>query len=54
MAQIASLLAPGDISAVATWLTSRPTAALPPPAPANSLKLPQDCGSVSQRSRAVR
>ena len=54
MAQIAALLAPGDISAVAAWLTSRPTAGVGRPAAADSLKLPLDCGSVAQKSRGLR
>ncbi len=54
MAQIAALLTPGDISAVAAWLTSRPTSGRNLPAPPASLKLPLHCGSVSQPNHAVR
>lgn len=45
MASIASLLVPGDISAIAAWLASQPVAssrALPP----GSLKLPMECGGL--------
>jgi cytochrome c553 len=45
MANIASLLVPGDISAIAAWLGSRP-AENPKPLPAGSLKLPMECGGV--------
>ena len=54
MAQIAALLAPGDISAVAAWLTSRPTSGRNLPAPSGSLELPLDCGSVPRRNQVVR
>jgi cytochrome c553 len=45
MANIASLLVPGDISAIAAWLGSRP-AENPKPLPGGSLKLPMECGGV--------
>jgi hypothetical protein len=45
MASIASLLVPGDISAIAAWLGSRP-AENPKPLPGGSLKLPMECGGV--------
>ena len=45
MASIASLLVPGDISAIAAWLASQPLADSRPLA-ANSLKLPMQCGGA--------
>ncbi|MGH8727981.1 MAG: c-type cytochrome [Burkholderiales bacterium] len=48
MAQIALRLAPGDISAVGAWLAARSVSPTMAPAAANSLKLPLECGSVSQ------
>jgi cytochrome c553 len=47
MADIASLLVPGDISAVAAWLAVQaPTAQSSAPLPAGSLKLPLECGGI--------
>ncbi|MGH8770652.1 MAG: c-type cytochrome [Burkholderiales bacterium] len=48
MGQIALRLSPGDISAVGAWLAAHPASADTPPAPADSLKLPIECGSVPQ------
>jgi cytochrome c553 len=47
MARIATMLAPADIGALATWLSSQPVVA--PPAAADALvrPLPLECGSVS-------
>ena len=46
MARIATMLAPQDIAAVVTWLSSQPVSG--PPAPADALvrPLPMACGSV--------
>ena len=50
MADIASLLVPGDISAVTAWLAVQaPTAQSAAPLPAGSLKLPMECGGVDGR-----
>ncbi|HSN20453.1 MAG TPA: c-type cytochrome [Usitatibacter sp.] len=46
MATIASLLGPGDISAIAAWLASRSGAERPPPLAAGALKPPARCGSI--------
>jgi hypothetical protein len=47
MADIASLLVPGDISAVAAWLAVQaPTAQTSAPLAAGSLKLPMECGGI--------
>ena len=48
MAKIATTLAPQDIAAVVTWLSSQPVSG--PPAPADALvrPLPMACGSVPQ------
>ena len=48
MARIATMLAPQDIAAVVTWLSSQPVSG--PPAPADALvrPLPMACGSVPQ------
>jgi cytochrome c553 len=48
MGEIALRLAPGDISAVAAWLTAQPASTKIPPEPANSLKPPIECGSIAQ------
>jgi cytochrome c553 len=45
MANIASLLVPGDISAIAAWLASQPVENSRP-LPPGSLKLPMECGGV--------
>ncbi|MEP6504104.1 MAG: cytochrome c4, partial [Betaproteobacteria bacterium] len=47
MARIATMLAPADIGALATWLSSQPVTA--PPAAADALQrpLPMACGSVA-------
>ena len=50
MADIAALLVPGDISAVAAWLAVQaPAAGAAEPLPAGSLKLPTNCGGVDGR-----
>jgi cytochrome c553 len=46
MANIASLLVPGDIEAIAAHLASLPPSAAARPLPAGSLKLPMECGGV--------
>jgi cytochrome c553 len=45
MASIAALLVPGDITAIAAWLASRP-AHEAKPLPAGALKLPMECGGT--------
>jgi cytochrome c553 len=47
MANIASLLVPGDISAIAAWLSSRPAYHKEAPLPAGALKLPMECGGLA-------
>lgn len=50
MANIASLLVPGDISALAAWLAIQsPTEKSATPLPAGSLELPMECGGVDGR-----
>jgi cytochrome c553 len=49
MANIASLLVPGDVSAVAAWLAVQSPGANSAPLPAGSLKLPMECGGVDGR-----
>src|SRR5262245_42192360 len=46
MANIASLLVPGDIEAMAAYLASLPVPANSDPLPAGSLKLPTECGGA--------
>jgi cytochrome c553 len=46
MANIASLLVPGDIESIAAYLASLPRSARSAPLPAGSLRLPMDCGGV--------
>jgi cytochrome c553 len=46
MANIASLLVPGDIEAIAGYLASLPIPANTDPLPAGSLKLPAECGGA--------
>lgn len=46
MANIASLLAPGDIESIAAYLASLPPSARSAPLPAGSLKPPMECGGV--------
>ena len=46
MATVASLLQPGDISAITAWLSSRAASAREGPLPAGSLKPPVRCGSL--------
>jgi cytochrome c553 len=46
MANIASLLVPGDIEAIAAYLANLPPPKIPEPLPAGSLKLPVKCGGV--------
>jgi len=48
MARIATMLTPGDITAVATWLSSQPVAVGPAAADALARPLPLACGSVPQ------
>jgi cytochrome c553 len=45
MANIASLLLPGDIEAIAAWLAMQPVR-ISDPLPAGSLKLPMKCGGA--------
>lgn len=45
MANIASLLVPGDIEAIAAWLAIQPVR-ISEPLPAGSLKLPMECGGA--------
>jgi cytochrome c553 len=47
MASIASLLAPGDIPAIAAWLAARPIPANAAPLPAGSLEPPMKCGGIN-------
>ena len=49
MADIAKRLSPEDIGAVAAWLAAQRASPDTPPAPAGSLKLPMECGSVPQK-----
>jgi cytochrome c553 len=50
MADIASLLVPGDISAVAAYLAVQsPTGQSAAPLPSGSLKLPMECGGLDGR-----
>ncbi|HET7548441.1 MAG TPA: c-type cytochrome, partial [Usitatibacter sp.] len=46
MANVASLLAPGDISAIAAWLATRASGERVPPLAAGALKPPVRCGSI--------
>jgi cytochrome c553 len=46
MANIASLLIPGDVEAIAAYLASLPPPAHAEPLPAGSLKLPMECGGA--------
>jgi len=47
MAKVATQLAPADITAVATWLSSQPVSQGPAPAESLARPLPIACGSVS-------
>jgi cytochrome c553 len=49
MANIASLLGPGDISAVTAWLATQPVAPNAAPLPPGALKLPTECGGLDAR-----
>lgn len=49
MAQVAQKLAPEDIAAVAAWLSSRAVTEPYVAEPADSVKLPAQCGSQAQR-----
>lgn len=49
MATVASLLQPGDISAITAWLGSQVASPRAGPLPAGSLKLPTPCGSLDVR-----
>ena len=50
MASIASLLVPGDISALAAWLAVQsPPPEKSAPLPAGDLKLPMECGGIDGR-----
>jgi|SRR5262245_7348925 len=46
MANVASLLVPGDIEAIAAYLASLPIPTVMEPLPAGSLKLPTECGGA--------
>ncbi|MGH8674351.1 MAG: c-type cytochrome [Burkholderiales bacterium] len=46
MRDIAARLSPEDVRAIALWLSAQPASAQTPPAPAQSLKLPMNCGSL--------
>jgi len=46
MARIATMLAPQDVAAVVTWLSSQPVSGPPAPAEALVRPLPMACGSV--------
>ena len=48
MADVAAKLT-ADISALAAWLSSRPVPASYAAEPADSLKLPAECGSQARR-----
>ncbi len=47
MHQVAQLLTPTDINAVAAWLVAQPVPANPRPAPAGSVKPPLECGGIT-------
>jgi cytochrome c553 len=49
MANIASLLVPGDVSAIVAWLASQPAPANAAPLPPGSLKPPLECGGLDAR-----
>jgi len=49
MAQVAGLLGPEEISAVAAWLAAQPAPKSAPARLADLAKLPLECGSVTQR-----
>jgi cytochrome c553 len=49
MANIASVLVPGDEVAIAAWLASRPAQGKGAPLAAGSLKLPAECGGLDVR-----
>jgi cytochrome c553 len=49
MANIASLLAPGDVSAISAALARRPLPADPAPLPPGALKPPLECGGLDAR-----
>lgn len=49
MANIASLLGPGDISAVTAWIATRPAPRAAAPLPPGALKLPVECGGLDAR-----
>lgn len=48
MAKVASRLTPVEIAAVAAWLSTQPVPSDPTPAPADSWKLPIECGGMTQ------
>jgi cytochrome c553 len=48
MARVASLLGPGDISAVTAYLASQPPPTKPPPKVTSSTRVPMECGSLTQ------
>ena len=49
MARIAALLGPEESSAIATWLAAQPASASAPGTLSPAVKLPLECGSVTQR-----
>jgi cytochrome c553 len=49
MANIASLLVPGDISAITAWLATRPMPPSVAPLPPGALELPAECGGLDAR-----
>jgi cytochrome c553 len=49
MRQVATLLTPEDIGAVAAYLAAQPAAADMRPAPAGTLKLPIECGGLTRK-----
>jgi cytochrome c553 len=49
MANIASLLGPGDISAITAWIAAQPVPANAAPLPPGALKLPAECGGLDAR-----
>ncbi len=48
MHEVAQLLTPNDISAIAAWLVAQPLPANLRPAPAGSVKPPLECGGISE------
>jgi cytochrome c553 len=48
MHEVAQLLTPTDINAVAAWLVAQPVPANPRPAPKGSVTPPLDCGGITE------